>query len=166
MDLDISRLSYQGLIQKEKVDINCEKGAQIRVVAKNIVTQGWSNIMVMKHKEAIHYICFSLSCHYVYIMIQYYGYEAQRSYTLYLFFTFLSLCLYYVTCLIKKLDYVYWLLLFLIRIKFGLAKISVAKNGISVLKTACINPWYSLILKGISISINFSNQVFNTFSRI
>ena len=69
MDLDISRLSYQGLIQKEKVDINCEKGAQIRVVAKNIVTQGWSNIMVMKHKEAIHYICFSLSCHYVYIML-------------------------------------------------------------------------------------------------
>ena len=32
----------------------CEKGAQISVVAKKIVTQGWSEIMIMKYKEATH----------------------------------------------------------------------------------------------------------------
>ena len=31
---------YQGLIQKEKVDIDGEKGAQISIVTKKIVTQG------------------------------------------------------------------------------------------------------------------------------
>ena len=61
-------------------------------------------------------------------MIQHYGYELQTSYTFYLFFTFSSLCLYYVTCLIEKLDYIYWLLLFLIRFKFGHTKISMSKN--------------------------------------
>ena len=29
----------QGLIQKEKVDINCEKSAQISIAAKKTVTQ-------------------------------------------------------------------------------------------------------------------------------
>ena len=65
MDLDILRLSYSGVNSERK----CEKGAQIRVVAKKIVTQGWSNIMVMNYKQAIHFICFSLSHHYVYIML-------------------------------------------------------------------------------------------------
>ena len=71
--------------------------------------------MIMKYKQAIHYICFF----------------------------FWSLCLYYVTDLIKKLDYVYWLLLFLIRIKFGHAQISVTKIGIPMSETVCINPWMS-----------------------
>ena len=61
-------------------------------------------------------------------MIQHYGYELQTSYTLYLFFTFSLLCLYYVTCLIEKLDCIYWLLLFLIKFKFGHTKISMSKN--------------------------------------
>ena len=51
--------------------------------------------MIMKYKQAIH--CFFL-------------------------IIFLSLCLYYVTHLIKKLDYVYWSLL-LLMIKFGHAQI-------------------------------------------
>ena len=59
----------QGLIQKEKVDIDGEKGAQISDVAKKIVTHGWSEIMIMKYKKAIHYICFLFSLHYVYIML-------------------------------------------------------------------------------------------------
>ena len=67
----------QGLIQKEKVDFDGEKGAQITILAKKIVTQGWSAIMIMKYKQAIHSVCF---------------------------FIFLLLCLYYVTDLIKKLE--------------------------------------------------------------
>ena len=40
--IDSSNFSVrgQGLIQKEKVDIDGEKGAQISIVAKEIVTQG------------------------------------------------------------------------------------------------------------------------------
>ena len=62
-------LKFQGLIQKEKVDINGEKGAPINDVAKKMVTQRWSKIMIMKYKKAIHYICFLFSLHYVYIML-------------------------------------------------------------------------------------------------
>ena len=68
--------------------------------------------MIMKYKQAIHQI----------------------------FFYFPVIMLIYVTDLIKKLDYVYWLLLFLIMIKLGHAKISVPKIGIPMSKTACINP--------------------------
>ena len=63
-------------------------------------------------------------------MIQNYDYEVQTSYTLYLFFIFLSLCLYYVTDLIKKL------------IKFGHAQISVPKMSIPISKTASVKPWF------------------------
>ena len=42
-------------MQKEKVDIDDEKSAQISVVAKHFVTQMWSEIMIMKYKQAIHY---------------------------------------------------------------------------------------------------------------
>ena len=68
--------------------------------------------MIMKYKQAIHQI----------------------------FFYFPVIMFIYVTDLIKKLDYVYWLLLFLIMIKLGHAKISVPKIGIPMSKTACINP--------------------------
>ena len=54
-----------GLVQKEKVDINGEKGAQITIIAKKIVTQGWSKMIIMKYKQAIHDICFLLSCDFV-----------------------------------------------------------------------------------------------------
>ena len=46
----ISR-SLQGLIQKERVDIDDEKGAQISIVAKKIITQGWSEITIMKYNQ-------------------------------------------------------------------------------------------------------------------
>ena len=68
--------------------------------------------MIMKYKQAIHQI----------------------------FFYFPVIMFIYVTDLIKELDYVYWLLLFLIMIKLGHAKISVPKIGIPMSKTACINP--------------------------
>ena len=42
--------STPGLIQKEKVDIDGEKGAQISIVAKKIATQGQFEIMIMKYK--------------------------------------------------------------------------------------------------------------------
>ena len=64
----------QGLIQKEKVDIGGENGAQISVVANKIVTQGGSEIMIVK--QAINYTCFY----------------------------FLVIMLIYVTDLIKKLE--------------------------------------------------------------
>ena len=56
-------------MQKEKVDIDGEKGAQISIVAKEIVTQGWSEIGIMKCKQVLLYICFWFSRYYVYIML-------------------------------------------------------------------------------------------------
>ena len=82
-------------VNTEKVDIDSKKGEQIRVATKKIATPGWGKIMIMKYKQAIHFF---------FLII------------------FLSLCLYYVTHLIKKLDYVYWSLL-LLMIKFGHAQI-------------------------------------------
>ena len=64
--------NIQGLIQKEKVDIDGEKSVQISIVPKKIVTQGWSEVKIMKYKQAIHYICFLFSWYiqyYVYIML-------------------------------------------------------------------------------------------------
>lgn len=45
-------------MQKEKVDIDDEKGAQISVVAKHFVTQMWSEIMIMNTNKL--YITFLL----------------------------------------------------------------------------------------------------------
>ena len=39
----------QGLIQKEKVHIDCEKGAQISILANKIATQWWPNITVKEY---------------------------------------------------------------------------------------------------------------------
>ena len=102
-----------GLIQKEKVDIDDEKGAQISIVAKHFVTQVWSEIMIMKYKQAIHYFRFLFS-YYVYIMLLIWS---------------------------RNWNYVYWLLLFLIRSKYVHAQISVPKIGIPMSKRVCINPW-------------------------
>ena len=58
MNLDFSKASgpdCQGLIRKEKVDIDGEKSAQISTVAKKIVTQRWLQIMVTGPKQAGHY---------------------------------------------------------------------------------------------------------------
>ena len=46
---------------EKKVDIGGEKGAQMSVVARKIVTQWWSKIMIMKYKQALHDICFLFS---------------------------------------------------------------------------------------------------------
>ena len=67
----------------------------------------------MKYKRAAHYIYFLFSRCYVYIMLP-------------------------IWC--KSWNRVYWLLLFLIRIKFGHAQISVPKIGVPISKIACINP--------------------------
>ena len=108
---------WQESIQNKKVDIGGEKGAQ---------------------KEC----CRQKDCNAT--IIQNYDYEVQTSntsYTSYVFFLFPWYLLYYVTDLIKKLDYVNCFILFLIRIKFRHAQISVPKIGIPMSKTACINPW-------------------------
>ena len=67
-----------------------------------------------------------------------YNYELQASYTLYLFFYFLII-LYYFTDLIKNLELC--IRATFIRIKFRHTQISVPKIGITVSKTACINPY-------------------------
>ena len=84
-------------------------------------------------------------------MIQNYDYEVQTSYTWYLFFYFLTIFLYYVTDLIKTLDYVKWFILFLIKINFGQTQISVPKIGIPMSKIACINPCPSRLLFRLAV---------------
>ena len=59
----------QGLIQKEKVDIDWAKGAPIIMLANNIATQWCPNIIIKEFKKTIHYIYFLFSRHYVHIML-------------------------------------------------------------------------------------------------
>ena len=70
----------KGLIQKEKVCMDCEKGAQISILVNKTATQWWCNIII---KESIF--------HFLVIMFT-------------LFFIFLLLCSHYVADLIKKLE--------------------------------------------------------------
>ena len=50
----------QSLIQKEKVHIDCEKDAQISILANKIATQWWPNITVKESNPTIHYIFYFL----------------------------------------------------------------------------------------------------------
>ena len=59
----------QGLIQKEKVHIDCKKGAQISILANKIPTQWWPNIIIKESKQTIHNIYFLFSYYYVHIML-------------------------------------------------------------------------------------------------
>ena len=54
----------QGLIQKEKVHIYCQKSAQISIFANKIATQLQPNITVKESNVIIHYI-FLFSRYYV-----------------------------------------------------------------------------------------------------
>ena len=110
--------AYQWLMQKEKVHIDCEKDAQISILANNILTQWWLNIIIKKSKQTLH-----------------------------LFLIFLLLCSHYVSDLIKKLELCIMVVSVLFRVKFGHAHISVPKIGVPMSKTACINPcvsWLSI----------------------
>ena len=57
----MTAVCIQGLIQKEKVSIDGEKGAQISVAAKKIVTQRWSEIIILNYNLVF---LFSLLCLY------------------------------------------------------------------------------------------------------
>ena len=61
--------SYQGIIQKEKVHIDCEKGAQISILANKIETQWWPNNTIKGSKKTIHYINFLFSQYYIHILL-------------------------------------------------------------------------------------------------
>ena len=69
INLSFTEFCDQGLIQKQKVDINGENGAQINIAAINNVTQGLAQILIMESKQAVSYISFSffllLSSYYV-----------------------------------------------------------------------------------------------------
>ena len=58
VNIYFTEVCEEGLIQKQKVDIHGENDVQISIVAKNIVTQGWSQIMVMESKQAMLYSFF------------------------------------------------------------------------------------------------------------
>ena len=62
------RHNIQGLIQKEKVHIECEKCAQISILPNKIATQWWSNIIIEESKQTINCIYFLFSRYYVHIM--------------------------------------------------------------------------------------------------
>ena len=57
----ISNASYQGLIQKEKVHIDCEKGVQISILTNKITTKWWPNIIIKESKLYIAFIFYFLS---------------------------------------------------------------------------------------------------------
>ena len=101
-----------GLIQKEKVHIICEKGAQISILANKIVTQWWPNFIIKESNQTIHWF----------------------------FFIFSLLCLHYIADLIKKLEWRLMIVSVLLEIKFEHAQVSVPKIGLRMSKTACINP--------------------------
>ena len=124
----------QGLIQKENVDIDVAKGAQISNVAKKIVTQRWLQIMILELKQTTHYnyyVIFSLSCS----------------------------C--YVADVIKKLELRLLIVIILFKIEFGHAQISVPKIGKPIPKIACINPWLlsTLNASGKLLDISESSRI-------
>ena len=93
--------SKQGLIQKEKVHIDCEEGAQISIFTNKIAIQWWPNIIMKESKQTnITFIIFSL------------------------------LCSHYVADLIKKLEMLLMVVPVFLKIKFRQAQISVTKIGI------------------------------------
>ena len=120
MESKLSLLTYlqktipcNGLIQKEKVDINGEKNAEISTVPKKTVAQRWLQIMIMELTQATFYnylVVFSL------------------------------LCSYYVTNTISKLELRLTVIIILFKIEFGQAQSSVPEIGKQMLKTACFNP--------------------------
>ena len=62
--------AHKGLIQKEKVDIDGEKSAQISIVAKKTETQRWLQIMIIQTYiiQATHYdhfVVFLLCLYYI-----------------------------------------------------------------------------------------------------
>ena len=59
----------QGLMQKDKVHIDCEKGAQISILASKIATQWWPSIIIEESKQTIQCIYFLFSRYYVHIML-------------------------------------------------------------------------------------------------
>ena len=69
INLSFTEFCDQRLIQKQKVGINGENGAQINIAAINNVTQGLAQILIMESKQAVSYISFSffllLSSYYV-----------------------------------------------------------------------------------------------------
>ena len=101
-------------------------------------------------------------------MIWNYDHKVQKSYTLYLFLI-LSF-LYMLLIWPKNWNYVYWLLLFLIRIKFGHTQIGVPKICLAMLKTASINSWKYVktffFSRGFftSVSASQTHSVLNLFS--
>ena len=88
-------------MQKEKVHIDCEKDAQISILANNILTQWWLNIIIKKSKQTLH-----------------------------LFLIFLLLSSHYDSDLIKKLELCVMVASVLLCVKFRHAQISVPKIGI------------------------------------
>ena len=69
INLSFTEFCDQGLIQKQKVDINGENGTQINIAAINNVTQGLAQILIMESKQAVSYISFSFFCYYLHIML-------------------------------------------------------------------------------------------------
>ena len=55
-------------MQKEKVNFDGQKGAQISIEAKNIVTKGWHQSLTTESKQALYYIKFLFSCWYAHVM--------------------------------------------------------------------------------------------------
>ena len=59
----------QVLIHKEKAHIDCEKGAQINILASKIATHWWPNIIIKDSKQTMRYIYLLFSRYYVHIML-------------------------------------------------------------------------------------------------
>ena len=104
-------LGYQELIHKEKVHIDCEKGAQISISPTRFQHNDNDPILSLRspNKLALHLFVFSLFSHYV-------------------------------TDLIKTLEMRLMVVSVFLKIKFRHAQISLPKIGIPMSKSACINP--------------------------
>ena len=111
-------LTLTGVNTKRKSRHRWWKRCPNKRCGKTFCDAMWSEIMIMKYKQAIHYFGFLFSCYYVYIMLLIWS---------------------------KNWNYVYWLLLFLIRSKYVYAQISVPKIGIPTSKRFCFNPWLIIL---------------------
>ena len=74
------------------------------------------------------------------------------------FYIFSLLCSDYVADLIKKLELYITVVSVSLKIRFGHTQISVSKIGMSMSKTACINPLYVFFSAGFCIFQQFTRR--------
>ena len=174
---------YSEVNTERKVCIDCEKSAEISILANKIVTQNDDPILSLRSPSKLfiafvfHFLVIILFLVIIFFsLLSYFSLLSFSRYYLILviiFFSLLSFSRYYLISryylvsryypflviilflvFIKKLDLLLMVVSVLLKMKFGHTQISVPKIGIPMLKLGCINPCYCMLLKLFTRYVN------------